>query len=240
MKKLALAISLLATTSLSFASVDLSSEQAKLSYAIGTDLGKNFKQQDIQVDPEAFMAGMKDALEGKQGQMTTEEMTQTLQAFQKKMLMKRMEQYQKQAQENKKQGEAFLAANKNKKGVVTTDSGLQYKVLEKGKGTSPTKSDTVVVEYTGRLINGKVFDSSERNGKPAKFNVSQVIKGWTEALQMMQPGAKWELYVPSDLAYGPRGVGGPIGPNETLIFEIKLLSVEKGNEKNVASEANAE
>nr|8BK5_A Chain A, Peptidyl-prolyl cis-trans isomerase [Legionella pneumophila] len=133
----------------------------------------------------------------------------------------------KKADENKVKGEAFLTENKNKPGVVVLPSGLQYKVINSGNGVKPGKSDTVTVEYTGRLIDGTVFDSTEKTGKPATFQVSQVIPGWTEALQLMPAGSTWEIYVPSGLAYGPRSVGGPIGPNETLIFKIHLISVKK-------------
>ena len=152
------------------------------------------------------------------------------------MMMKRMAQIKQQSEDNLKVGKAFLEANKTKEGVVTTSSGLQYKVLEVGQGNSPKADDTVVVEYSGRLLNGKVFDSTAKNGnKPISFNVSGVIKGWTEALQLMKPGGKMEVFVPSDLAYGARNSGGPIGPNETLIYEIKLLSVKDKSDKKETS-----
>lgn len=227
MKKLFITLALAGAVTTAMADVKLDTEESKLSYAIGTDLGTNFKAQNINVNPDAFLAGMNDAISGKSPQLSKEEMKQTLQNFQKKMLMKRLAQYKESAEKNKKAGDAFLSANKGKPGVVTLPSGLQYKVLAKGNGASPTKDDAVTVEYTGRLLNGKVFDSSDKAGKPATFKVTQVIPGWTEALQLMKVGSQWEIYVPSKLAYGARGIGGPIGPNETLVFKIKLLSIEK-------------
>ncbi len=231
MKKTLLALALVAVSSVTFAATELKTEQDKLSYAIGSDLGRNFKQQDIPVDPSVFVQGMTDSMQGKSGQMTEQEMKQTLQDFQKKMMMKRVALMKKQSEVNKQVGQAFLKKNKSKDGVVTTDSGLQYKVLEKGTGSSPSATDMVEVEYTGKLISGKVFDSTDKTGKPVKFNVGGVIKGWTEALQLMKPGGKWEVYVPSELAYGSRNSGGPIGPNQTLIFQIKLLSVDVDKSK---------
>lgn len=232
MKKALLVLALAAASSAVFSADSLTSEEDKLSYAIGRDLGSNFKQQDIPVNPSVFMQGMKDSMQGSGSLMTDEQMKQTLQSFQKKMMMKRLSQVKKQGEENLKAGQKFLEANKKKPGVITTDSGLQYKVIEVGQGTGPKSDDTVVVEYTGRLLDGKVFDSTEKTGKPISFNVGGVIKGWTEALQLMKPGGKMEVYIPSELAYGSRNSGGPIGPNQTLIFEIKLLSVKNKQEKN--------
>ncbi|TAL61510.1 MAG: FKBP-type peptidyl-prolyl cis-trans isomerase, partial [Legionella sp.] len=147
--------------------------------------------------------------------------------FQKDLMAKRTSEFNKKSEENKTKGETFMSANKSKEGVVALPSGLQYKIIETGTGAKPGKSDTVTVEYTGHLIDGTVFDSTDKTGKPATFQVSQVIPGWTEALQLMPAGSTWEIYVPSNLAYGPRSVGGPIGPNETLIFKIHLISVKK-------------
>ncbi|GGI91646.1 FKBP-type peptidyl-prolyl cis-trans isomerase N-terminal domain-containing protein [Legionella impletisoli] len=205
----------------------LKTEQDKLSYSIGIDLGKNFKRQGIEVNPEALALGMKDGMNGGKQLLTDQQMKEVLTKFQKDLMEKRTAEFNKKAEENKEKGESFLKENKAKEGVVTLPSGLQYKVLNAGSGPKPDKEDTVTVEYTGRLINGEVFDSTEKTGKPATFKLSQVIPGWTEALQLMQEGATWEIYVPSDLAYGSRSVGGPIGPNETLIFKIHLVSVKK-------------
>ncbi|WP_133129748.1 FKBP-type peptidyl-prolyl cis-trans isomerase [Legionella yabuuchiae] len=205
----------------------LKTDQDKLSYSIGIDLGKNFKRQGIEVNPEVLAQGMKDGMNGGKQLLTDQQMKDVLTKFQKDLMEKRTAEFNKTAEENKKKGEAFLKENKAKEGVVALPNGLQYKVLQAGSGPKPNKDDTVTVEYTGRLINGEVFDSTEKTGKPATFKLSQVIPGWTEALQLMQEGATWEIYVPSDLAYGSRSVGGPIGPNETLIFKIHLVSVKK-------------
>nr|AEY75264.1 macrophage infectivity potentiator [Legionella pneumophila] len=207
----------------------LATDKDKLSYSIGADLGKNFKNQGIDVNPEAMAKGMQDAMSGAQLALTEQQMKDVLNKFQKDLMAKRTAEFNKKADENKVKGEAFLTENKNKPGVVVLPSGLQYKVINAGNGVKPGKSDTVTVEYTGRLIDGTVFDSTEKTGKPATFQVSQVIPGWTEALQLMPAGSTWEIYVPSGLAYGPRSVGGPIGPNETLIFKIHLISVKKSS-----------
>ncbi|HAT8595325.1 TPA: FKBP-type peptidyl-prolyl cis-trans isomerase [Legionella pneumophila] len=207
----------------------LATDKDKLSYSIGADLGKNFKNQGIDVSPEALAKGMQDAMSGAQLALTEQQMKDVLNKFQKDLMAKRTAEFNKKADENKVKGEAFLTENKNKPGVVVLPSGLQYKVINAGNGVKPGKSDTVTVEYTGRLIDGTVFDSTEKTGKPATFQVSQVIPGWTEALQLMPAGSTWEIYVPAGLAYGPRSVGGPIGPNETLIFKIHLISVKKSS-----------
>lgn len=211
------------------APASLDTDTQKLSYSIGADLGKNFKKQGIEIDTAAMAKGMQDGMGDGQLQLTEQQMRDVLNRFQQELMAKRNAEFNKKAEENKAKGEAFLAENKDKTGVITLPSGLQYKIIEKGTGAKPTKSDMVTVDYTGRLIDGKVFDSSEKTGKPATFRVSQVIPGWTEALQLMPAGSTWEIYVPSDLAYGPRSMGGPIGPNETLIFKIHLISVKKGD-----------
>ncbi|KTC88618.1 FKBP-type peptidyl-prolyl cis-trans isomerase [Fluoribacter dumoffii] len=207
----------------------LVTDKDKLSYSIGADLGKNFKNQGIDINPEALAKGMQDGMSGAQLILTEQQMKDVLNKFQKDLMAKRSAEFNKKAEENKAKGEAFLSSNKSKSGVVVLPSGLQYKVIEAGSGAKPGKSDTVTVEYTGTLIDGTVFDSTEKAGKPATFQVSQVIPGWTEALQLMPAGSTWEIYVPSNLAYGPRSVGGPIGPNETLIFKIHLISVKKAS-----------
>ncbi|WED41867.1 FKBP-type peptidyl-prolyl cis-trans isomerase [Legionella cardiaca] len=205
----------------------LNSDMDKLSYSIGADLGKNFKKQGIDINPSAMAKGLQDGMSGGQLLLTEQQMKDVLNKFQKDLMAKRNADFTKKAEENKAKGEAFLNQNKGKEGVISLPSGLQYKILQKGDGAKPTKDDTVTVEYTGKLIDGQVFDSTDRTGKPATFKVSQVIPGWTEALQLMPAGSTWEVYVPADLAYGPRSVGGPIGPNETLIFKIHLISVKK-------------
>lgn len=209
------------------ADTSLTTDTDKLSYSIGADLGKNFKKQGIDISPAAMAKGMQDGMAGNQLMLTEDQMKDVLNKFQKDLMAKRSVEFNKKAEENKVKGETFLNQNKAKDGVVTLPSGLQYKIIEKGDGTKPTKDDTVTVEYTGRLVDGEIFDSTEKTGKPATFKVSQVIPGWTEALQLMPTGSTWEIYVPSNLAYGPRSVGGPIGPNEALIFKVRLLAVKK-------------
>lgn len=205
----------------------LPTDKDKLSYSIGADLGKNFKTQGIEISPEALTKGLQDGMNGTQLILTEQQMKDVLNKFQKDLMAKRTSEFNKKSEENKTKGEAFMSTNKSKEGVVALPSGLQYKIIETGTGAKPGKSDTVTVEYTGHLIDGTVFDSTDKTGKPATFQVSQVIPGWTEALQLMPAGSTWEVYVPANLAYGPRSVGGPIGPNETLIFKIHLISVKK-------------
>lgn len=207
----------------------LNTDMDKLSYSIGADLGKNFKKQGIEINPAAMAKGMQDGMSGTQLMLTDDQMKEVLNRFQKDLMTKRNAEFTKKADENKAKGEAFLTQNKTKEGVVALPSGLQYKIIQAGNGAKPSKDDTVTVEYTGTLVDGQVFDSTEKAGKPATFKVSQVIPGWTEALQLMPAGSTWEVYVPSNLAYGPRSVGGPIGPNEMLIFKIRLLSVKKSD-----------
>lgn len=226
-KKLVAATIVLAVSSVFAAdNAGLATTDDKVSYSIGFDLGSNFQKQGLHINSVSMEKGIKDGLAGKP-QLTEEEMKAVLTQFQKDIMAKRTAEFNKQSDENKKKGDAFLLENKAKQGVVTLPSGLQYKVLTNGTGAKPSKDDMVTVEYTGKLINGEVFDSTEKAGKPATFKLSQVIPGWTEALQLMPAGSTWEIYVPSNLAYGPRSVGGPIGPNETLIFNIHLVSVKK-------------
>ncbi|CDZ78853.1 Outer membrane protein MIP precursor [Legionella massiliensis] len=216
-----------ATATPAAATSSLTTEMDKLSYSIGADLGRNFKKQGIDISPAAMAKGLQDGMSGGQLLLTDQQMREVLNTFQKELMAKRSADFNKKAEENKTKGEAFLNQNKSKDGVVTLPSGLQYKIIQKGDGAKPSKDDTVTVEYTGTLIDGQVFDSTEKTGKPATFKVSQVIPGWTEALQLMPSGSTWEVYVPANLAYGPRSVGGPIGPNETLVFKIHLISVQK-------------
>ncbi|WP_165483062.1 FKBP-type peptidyl-prolyl cis-trans isomerase [Legionella genomosp. 1] len=220
-------MSLAMSTAIAASDVTLSTDMDKLSYSIGADLGKNFKKQGIEVNPAAMAKGLQDGMAGSQLMLTDDQMKEVLNKFQKDLMSKRNAEFSKKSEENKSKGEAFLSQNKTKEGVVSLPSGLQYKVIETGSGAKPAKDDTVTVEYTGKTIDGQVFDSTDKSGKPATFKVSQVIPGWTEALQLMPAGSTWEIYIPSSLAYGPRSVGGPIGPNETLIFKIHLISVKK-------------
>ena len=203
----------------------LKTEMDKLSYSIGVDLGQNMKKQGIEINPAPMVKGMQDGLATDAKLLLTEkEMKDVLLNFQKELMAKRTAQFDKSSAENKSKGDAFLAANKTQKGVVVLPSGLQYKIITAGTGPKPGSNDNVTVDYTGKLINGTVFDSSEKAGKPATFKLSQVIPGWSEALKLMPVGSTWEIYIPSELAYGKRNVGGLIGPNETLIFNVHLIS----------------
>ncbi|MCX8118830.1 MAG: FKBP-type peptidyl-prolyl cis-trans isomerase [Desulfobacterota bacterium] len=205
----------------------LKDQKDRVSYVIGMDIGTNLKRQSIEINPDLLLRGLKDALSGNKPLMTDQEMKETIAAFQKEFQAKQEEAARKMGEKNKKEGEAFLAENRKKEGVVTLASGLQYKVLKKGSGKRPKLSDTVTTHYRGTLIDGTEFDSSYRRGQPATFPVSGVIAGWTEALQLMEEGAKWQLFIPPHLAYGERGAGPQIGPNATLIFEVELISVEE-------------
>jgi FKBP-type peptidyl-prolyl cis-trans isomerase FklB len=202
-------------------SAPLKDQKDKVSYSIGLNIGFNFKKQNVDLNPDALLAGVKDALADKP-QLTEQQVKETMAAFSKDMTDK-----QKQAGEkNRAEGEKYLADNKKKDGVKTTASGLQYKVLKDGSGASPTANDTVTVNYRGTLIDGTEFDSSYKRGEPATFPVSGVIKGWTEALQLMKKGAKYQLFIPATLAYGDRGAPPDIQPNSTLIFEVELMDVK--------------
>jgi FKBP-type peptidyl-prolyl cis-trans isomerase len=207
----------------------LTTRKDKFSYALGMNIGSGYKlgleKQSVEFDASLIAQGVKDALSGAKTRMTEDEAKAVLTEVQTEINKQRQEKMKEAAAKNKTEGEAFLAANKSKEGVVTLPSGLQYKILTAGIGPKPTASDQVVCNYRGTLINGTEFDSSYKSGKPATFGVSQVIKGWTEALQLMPVGSKWQLFVPSDLAYGERGAGAQIGPNDTLIFEVELLSI---------------
>jgi FKBP-type peptidyl-prolyl cis-trans isomerase FklB len=206
----------------------LKTQKDKVSYSIGMDIGTTLKKQELDVDPAILARGIRDSMSGQKPLMTDQEMRDTIAAFQKEMMAKQQEQTKQMGEKNKKQGEAFLAENKKKEGVKTLPSGLQYKVITAGKGKKPKATDTVTTHYRGTLIDGTEFDSSVSRGKPASFPVNGVIPGWTEALQLMEEGAKWQLFIPSNLAYGERGTpGGPIGPNATLIFDIELISVQE-------------
>ena len=200
--------------------VELKTDQQKAGYAIGTQIGTDFKSKDLDIDLDAFLRGFREAFLGKKSAMTEIEIRQTLEAFGKHM----QEAQQKKTAELSKAGKAFLEENKKKKGVVVLPSGLQYKVIKEGTGATPKASDTVKTHYKGTLIDGTEFDSSYKRGKPVEFPVEGVIPGWTEALQLMKVGAKWELYIPSDIAYGPRG-SRTIPPDSALIFEIELLDI---------------
>jgi FKBP-type peptidyl-prolyl cis-trans isomerase FklB len=234
-----------ATAAKSAAPVTLNTQKEKFSYALGMNMGKrmadSLTKQSVPFDPALLARGLKDGMAGGKTLLTEQE-AQAVMDEVRKEVEKRQQEAQKVQQEkmqevgaaNKKEGDAFLAANKAKDGVVTLPSGLQYKILKEGTGPKPTTTDSVVCNYRGTLINGTEFDSSYKSGQPVTFPVTGVIKGWTEALQLMGVGSKWQLFIPSDLAYGPNG-RPPIEPNATLIFEVELLSIEdKSKDKDKA------
>lgn len=218
-----LALCLVSTQS--FGQVSVKTDKEKLSYSLGYQFGQNAKRNTLDLDPDVFAAAIKDVLSDGKPAMTDDEMRAVVQDFQQKLQQKMMAQVQEQANKNKKDGDAFLVKNKKNKGMVTLASGLQYKVIKAGTGKKPTLADSVTAHYSGKLINGQEFDSSYKRGEPAAFPLNGVIKGWQEALPLMQEGAKWEVVIPPELGYGPNGVGQSIGPNETLIFEIELIAV---------------
>jgi FKBP-type peptidyl-prolyl cis-trans isomerase len=211
--------------------VKLETDEQKVSYGIGLMEGKRFKQ-DFTVDVDAFSAGMRAAVtEGATPLMTEDEIKTTIQAFGQKLMAKREEDQKALGEKNKTASEAYMTENAKKEGIKTTASGLQYKVVTEGKGAKPKADDVVEVNYKGTLIDGTEFDSSYKRGQPVTFPVNGVIPGWTEALQLMPVGSKYELYIPSDLAYGPGGTGGVIGPNQALVFEVELLDIKKPETK---------
>jgi len=204
----------------------LATPKDKASYAIGLNIGRGLHRDSVDIDPNILVRGLKDAMAGGKQLMTDDEAKTALTALQADVSKRQQEKMQIAGEANKKEGEEFLAANKAKEGVVTLPSGLQYKILKEGTGPKPTATDSVVCNYRGTLLNGTEFDSSYKRGQPATFGVGQVIHGWTEALQLMPVGSKWQLFIPADLAYGPRGAGADIGPNATLVFEVELLSIQ--------------
>ncbi len=211
---------------------DLVSQKQKISYLYGMDSAKNIESMGIEFDVSAFQSGFSDGVNGVKPRLSEAQISEVMQIFQAEMSAKREAQKKvadestaAQSDSNRKKAQEFLSANKQKSDVVTTGSGLQYRVIKSGAGARPNAKSTVEVHYVGRLLDGTEFDSSLKRGVPAQFGVTQVIPGWTEALQLMREGAKWELFIPADLAYGPAGQG-PIGPNETLVFEVELLKAD--------------
>lgn len=207
----------------------LKDTKEKVSYSIGLSIGRNLKQQGAEVDPRVLAQGIKDAQLGTTPMLTDDQIRETMMAFQQEMIQKQQSKMaggnNADASKNADESKKFLAENAKKEGWKTTGSGLQYKVVKEGKGASPTDTDTVTVNYRGTLPNGKEFDSSYKRGQPATFPVTGVIPGWTEALKLMKPGAKFELAIPPELAYGPRGAGADIPPNQALLFEVELVSI---------------
>ena len=216
------------TASRAAAGSALITKKQRASYALGMNVGNGMRKQGVgaSVDPAMVARGLRDSLSGGKTAMTEEEMKTALQGLAAEVSAAQSGKAKEGSVPNRKEGEAFLLANKSKDGVKTLPDGMQYKILTEGKGPKPSASDTVTVNYRGTLINGKEFDSSYKRGQPASFPVSGVIKGWTEALQLMPVGSKWQLFIPTDLAYGDHAPGGgDIGPGDTLIFEVELLSI---------------
>lgn len=225
MKKTLIGASVLTAFALNAIAADpqLDTHEKQFGYAVGVQMGMSLKRDGVEMDLDSLLLGMRDAMEGKEPRMTPEEARSV-------MMKAREVEEQKRGTvgaKNKEAGEKFLAENAKKDGVKTTASGLQYKVIKAGTGPQPALEDNVTVHYEGRLLDGTVFDSSRERGNTATFPVRGVIAGWIEALQLMKQGGHWEIYVPSDLAYGPRGAGTTIGPNSTLVFDIELLEVKK-------------
>jgi len=204
----------------------LKDQKDKAGYSIGTNIGSSLRQDGLDLNLDALVAGLKDSFTGAAPQLTAEEQQAALTTLKKTMTEKAMAESKAAGEKAKTEGEAFLAANKTKEGVKILPSGLQYKVIKEGNGAQPKLTDQVTVNYRGTLVNGKEFDSSYKRGEAATFPVNEVIKGWTEALPLMKEGAKWEIFVPAALAYGEQGAGRDIPPNATLIFEVELLSVK--------------
>jgi FKBP-type peptidyl-prolyl cis-trans isomerase FklB len=208
--------------------VPLKTTVDSVSYSIGLDIGTNLKDQAIDVNVAALARGLNDAMGSGLKAMSPQDIQRVMTAFKNEMQSRQQALAAKAGDKNSKEGQDFLAKNKTRKGVITLPSGLQYEVIKNGTGATPKSTDKVKVHYTGTLIDGTVFDSSVERGQPLDISVNGVIKGWTEALQLMKVGSKWKLFIPADLAYGPQGAGGKIGPNAALIFEVELLEVMPG------------
>jgi len=221
-----LAVGLFACQSSTQNKAQLKSSKDSISYSIGINIGNNLKSQMVDVDPNIVAQGIKDILDSNKTLITAEQAQEIIMAFQKQLMAKHEETMKGQADKNKKEGEAFLAENKKKDGVVSLPNGMQYKVITMGTGKKPKATDTVTVNYRGTLIDGKEFDSSYKHGEPATFPLTQVIKGWTDGLQLMPVGSKFQFFIPSELAWGERGTGQLIQPNAIVIFEVELLSIK--------------
>jgi FKBP-type peptidyl-prolyl cis-trans isomerase FklB len=206
--------------------LDLKDQKDKESYSLGYQFGQSLKAQEVDINLDVYTSGIRDGLGGKASQMTAEEIRATMTSLQQRLMAARQKELKEKAEKNLAESRAFLEENKKKEGVKTLPSGLQYKVITEGTGKTPKSTDTVTVHYRGTLINGSEFDSSYKKGQPATFKVNGVIKGWTEALQLMKEGSKWQLFIPPELGYGERGMGMQIPPNSALIFEVELLTVK--------------
>jgi FKBP-type peptidyl-prolyl cis-trans isomerase len=226
------------TTAKKPAVLALQTQKDKASYAIGLNIGRSMHKDSVDVDPNILLRGMQDGLTGAKPLLTDDEVRATMVSLQTDVRKRQEEKMQALSEANKTQGEAFLAENKTKEGVVTLPSGLQYKILTEGTGPKPVATDTIVCNYKGTLLDNTEFDSSYKRGQPLTIQVNGVIKGWTEALQLMPVGSKWQLFIPPDLGYGTRGgPGGGIGPNATLVFEVELMSIQPKAEVKPANPA---
>ena len=223
---LVLSVALFAVQASAADTPQLKTQKDKISYGIGVDVARNFKRLGVDIDLDILVKGLRDGMAGEKLLMTDDDLRATMSAYLEELKQKQMLAMKAVAEENKKTGDAFLAENKKKQGVVTLPSGLQYKILKKGTGKTPVETDTVECQYRGTLIDGKEFDSSYRTGQKATFKVSGVIAGWREALKLMPVGSKWQLFIPPELAYGPMGASRDIGPNATLIFEVELTAIK--------------
>lgn len=230
MKKYSLPLLLLSTITLNTVAEDqtaLVDDTAKINYSVGYRIGSDFRYQDIEIRPEAVIRGIQDAMNDNQGQMTAAEMQQVMVDLGKRLSGKKRELRKAHLQQLKEQSKAFHQTNSDNPSITTTESGLQYRILEQGHGKQAASTDKVLVHYTGKLVDGTIFDSSINRGKAASFRVDRVIKGWTEALQLMKAGDRWQLYIPPDLAYGEKGAPPKIPPHSTLIFDVELISIGK-------------
>ena len=217
-------VAMMALTATSAMAQDLTSEKGKLSYAVGWDIGKDIERRGAEFDVETLIAAVRDSAAGKEPRVPSEEMVAMLTALQQKVRQEQAEAFQKLAEENRVKSEEFLASNRSKNGIVALPSGIQYRIIEEGDGSRPSMESTVKVHYRGSKINGHEFDSSFARGVPEQFTVNSVLKGWQEVLPLMKTGATWQIFVPPELAFGPRG-NPPVGPNEALIFDLKLVEI---------------
>jgi len=222
MKKISMALILGMLIPVTSHSAELATDKQKFSYALGTQIGRNIGQQGVELDAEAFAAGVRDVLEGSDLQLSQGQMQQAAERYKQELEARR----EVAGSENRETGRAFREKNRQTAGVEELDNGIQYQVIASGNGASPAVEDTVVVHYRGTLVNGEQFDSSYDRGEPATFQLNQVIQGWQEVLPLMQEGAKWRVVIPPELAYGERGAGAAIGPDETLVFDIELIEVK--------------
>lgn len=229
---LAGSVLVVSVSSVALAQEELETPEERLSYTIGMDIGGSLAEQNIDLDLDLLVEALRASYNGEETRLTEEEALAERDAFMQRRQQQMQAEREEEAVINLEKGEAFLAENADREGVTVTESGLQYRVIEEGEGASPTAEDRVTVHYRGTLIDGTVFDSSYDRGEPATFALNQVIPGWTEGVQLMKEGAKYEFFVPAELAYGEQGRPGPIGPNSTLIFEVELLEIADGESQD--------